>query len=109
MTVRDNNMQRKHQKTLKIIFNKPISGNIKWSDIEALFIALGAEVNERSGSRIAVILDNEVQVYHRPHPQPTTDKGAVASVRKWLDALGYNTVDDATETSPTINNDIDKE
>ena len=40
-------MQRKHLKTLNIIFTKPISANIKWADIEALFIALGAEVNER--------------------------------------------------------------
>jgi hypothetical protein len=29
-----------------------------------------------------------VQVYHRPHPRPTTDKGAVASIRKWLEANG---------------------
>ncbi|WP_367110825.1 type II toxin-antitoxin system HicA family toxin [uncultured Psychrobacter sp.] len=98
-------MQRKHQKTLKAIFSKPISGNIKWSDIEALFIALGAEVSERAGSRVAIVLDNEVQVYHRPHPQPTTDKGAVASVRKWLDSLGYSPIDDTEQTVPAINED----
>ncbi|MGP4714209.1 MULTISPECIES: type II toxin-antitoxin system HicA family toxin [unclassified Psychrobacter] len=98
-------MQRKHQKTLKAIFNKPISGSIKWSAIEALFIALGAEVSERAGSRVAIVLDGEVQVYHRPHPQPTTDKGAVASVRKWLDALGYSPIndDDVTQTAPVTN------
>lgn len=97
-------MQRKHLKTLKIIFTKPISANIKWADIEALFIALGAEVSERAGSRVAVVLDGEVQVYHRPHPQPTTDKGAVASVRKWLDSLGYSPIDDARATAPTTDN-----
>ncbi|WP_367107225.1 type II toxin-antitoxin system HicA family toxin [uncultured Psychrobacter sp.] len=96
-------MQRKHQKTLKAIFSKPISGNIKWSDIESLFTALGAEVSERAGSRVAIVLDNEVQVYHRPHPQPTTDKGAVASVRKWLDSLGYSPIDDTEQTAPVIN------
>ena len=93
-------MQRKHTKTLNIIFTKPISANIKWADIEALFIALGAEVNERAGSRIAVVLDGEVQVYHRPHPQPTTDKGAVASVRKWLDSLGYSPINEAKDSAP---------
>ena len=98
-------MQRKHQKTLNAIFNKPISGNIKWSDIEALFIALGAEVSERAGSRVAIILDDEVQVYHRPHPQPTTDKGAVASVRKWLDSLGYSPINFTEQTIPVINED----
>lgn len=94
-------MQRKHLKTLNIIFTKPISANIKWADIEALFIALGANISERAGSRIAVVLDGEVQVYHRPHPQPTTDKGAVASVRKWLDGLGYSPIDDTNEANDT--------
>ena len=98
-------MQRKHLKTLNIIFTKPISANIKWADIEALFIALGAEVNERAGSRIAVVLDGEVQVNHRPHPQPTTDKGAVASVRKWLDSLGYSPIDEAKDTARVTNNE----
>lgn len=96
-------MQRKHLKTLNIIFTKPISANIKWADIEALFIALGAQVSERAGSRIAVVLDGEVQVYHRPHPQPTTDKGAVASVRKWLDGLGYSPTDEVTDSAPVTN------
>ena len=96
-------MQRKHLKTLNIIFTKPRSANIKWADIEALFIALGAEVNERAGSRIAVVLDGEVQVYHRPHPQPTTDKGAVASVRKWLDGLGYSPINEVKDTAPVTN------
>ena len=56
-----------------------------WTDIEALFKALGADVSERTGSRVAVVLFDEVRVFHRPHPSPSTDKGAVASVRKWLE------------------------
>ena len=55
-------------------------------DIEALLTALGADIEEREGSRIAIILFNQVQVFHRSHPSPTTDKGAVASVRRWLEA-----------------------
>lgn len=74
-------MKRKHQKTLELIFKKPVSGNIQWSDIESLFIALGAEISERAGSRIAIVLFNEVRIFHRPHPSPNTDKGAVASIR----------------------------
>lgn len=77
-------MKRKHTKTLSLIFTRPVSANIKWSDIEALFIALGAEISEREGSRVAVFLFGEVRVFHRPHPNPTTDKGAVASIRNWL-------------------------
>ncbi len=79
-------MKRKHRKTLERIFSHPVSANIKWQDIESLFNSLGAELNEREGSRIEVFLFNEVRVYHRPHPRPDTDKGAVASIREWLKA-----------------------
>ena len=77
-------MRRKHQRTLEQIYKRPTSGNIAWSDIESLFISLGANVSERAGSRVAVVLFGEVRVFYRPHPSPNTDKGAVASVRKWL-------------------------
>jgi len=82
------NMRRKHQKTLEQIFARPTSGNIKWSDIEALFLELGAEISERAGSRMGVRLFDDRRVFHRPHPSPNTDKGAVASIRKWLEENG---------------------
>ncbi len=81
-------MKRKHQKTLEAIFARPVSANIHWRDIEALLVELGAEVSEREGSRVAVVLFREVRVFHRPHPSPSTDKGAVASIRKWLEQHG---------------------
>lgn len=81
-------MKRKHQKTLEAIYARPVSANIKWRDIEALFEELGADISERAGSRIAVVLFDEVRVFHRPHPLPDTDKGAVVSVRKWLEQHG---------------------
>jgi len=79
-------MKRKHRKTLERIYAHPISSNIKWQEIEALFRYLGAELIEREGSRIEVFLFEEVRVFHRPHPRPDTDKGAVASIRKWFEA-----------------------
>ncbi len=81
-------MKRKCAKTLAAIFTHPTPANIQWRDIEALFRVLGADIEEREGSRVAVILFGEVQVFHRPHPEPTTDKGAVASVRRWLESHG---------------------
>ncbi|MBC8506308.1 MAG: type II toxin-antitoxin system HicA family toxin [Chloroflexi bacterium] len=78
-------MKRKHEKTLQLIFARPISGNIKWRAVEALFLELGAEISEREGSRVGVRLFGERRVFHRPHPSPNTDKGAIASIRKWLD------------------------
>ena len=81
-------MKRKHQRTLDLIFAHPTSANIQWHDIEALFTELGAEVSEREGSRVAVVLFKEVRVFHRPHPSPNMDKGAVTSIRKWLEQHG---------------------
>ncbi len=81
-------MKRKHQKTLDAIYARPVSANIQWRDIEALFVELGAEISDREGSRLAVVLFDEVRVFHRPHPSPDTDKGAVASIRKWFEQHG---------------------
>ena len=70
------------------IFSRPVSGSIKWNEIESLFIALGAEISEREGSRIGVRLFGDRRVFHRPHPSPDTDKGAVSSIRNWLNENG---------------------
>ena len=78
-------MKRKSQKTLALIYSRPVSGSIKWKDIEALLRDLGATFEEGEGSRIGVRLFNERRVFHRPHPSPDTDKGAVSSIRRWLE------------------------
>ncbi|MEZ5421981.1 MAG: type II toxin-antitoxin system HicA family toxin [Pyrinomonadaceae bacterium] len=77
-------MRPKDRKTLEAIFRRPASANIKWAEIESLFKSLGAEISEAEGSRVRVFLFGEIRVFHRPHPRPTTDKGAVESIRKWL-------------------------
>ena len=81
-------MRKRHQRTLEAIFARPVSETVRWSDIEALFVELGAVVEERAGSRIGVRLFGEVRVFHRPHPRPETDKGAIVSVRQWLESQG---------------------
>lgn len=81
-------MKRKHQHTLELIFTRPVSANVRWADIEALFVELGGQVAEREGSRVLVRLFGDRRVFHRPHPEPTTDKGAVESIRKWLEDHG---------------------
>jgi HicA toxin of bacterial toxin-antitoxin, len=83
-------MKRKYLATLNLIFARPVSGSVKWRDVEALFVEVGAKVSEREGSRVSVRLFDEVRVFHRPHPSPDTDKGAVTSVRKWLESHGVN-------------------
>ena len=81
-------MHRKYQKTLQLVFARPASGGIKWRDVEALLVALGADVTEREGSRVGVKLFDDRRVFHRPHPSPDTDKAAVENIRKWLEANG---------------------
>ena len=78
-------MKRKHQRTLELIFSRPGSGSLPLRGIEALFQELGGEDSERASSRVAVVLFGDVRVFHRPHPSPDTDKGAVASIHKWFE------------------------
>ena len=58
-------MKKRHRATLELIFARPVNGSIRWADIEALFVSLGAEVSEREGSRVGVFLFGEVRVLHR--------------------------------------------
>ena len=81
-------MKRNSRRTLEAIHAHPTSANIAWKDVESLFRDLGAEILQREGSRVAVVLFAEVRVFHRPHPSPSTDKGAIASIRKWLEQHG---------------------
>lgn len=81
-------MKRKHLKTLELIFSRPASANVRWSEVEALLLELGAQIEEREGSRVLIRLFGERRVFHRPHPSPMTDKGAVASLRDWLNDNG---------------------
>ncbi len=81
-------MRKKHEATLQAIFHIPVLSSVKWSDVEALFISLGAQVAEGSGSRIKVYLNQRVGMFHRPHPRKETDKGALISVRRFLEEAG---------------------
>jgi hypothetical protein len=81
-------MNKKHQKTLELIFKRPTQSNVRWSDIEALLVALEAEISEGSGSRVRIALNGVRAVFHRPHPARETDKGALISMRKFLENAG---------------------
>jgi predicted RNA binding protein YcfA (HicA-like mRNA interferase family) len=78
----------KHQQILERIFHDPIQSGIPWKDIEKLLNALGAEISEGNGSRVRISLNNIRAVFHRPHPKKETDKGAIASMRKFSTTAG---------------------
>lgn len=48
----------------------------------------GAEVTEGRGSRIRVALNGVRAVFHRPHPEKETDRGAVNSVQRFIREAG---------------------
>ena len=49
-------MKRKHQRIVELIFSRPTSANVQWRDVEGLLVELGADIEERAGSRVAVYL-----------------------------------------------------
>ena len=81
-------MRRRYQRTLAAIFRTPTASNVRWDDALALLEACGATFEEREGSRLAVLLNDNVIHLHRPHPGNEMDRGAVASLRRFLDQLG---------------------
>ena len=81
-------MKTRSRKTLELIFSRPTPSSVKWEAVVALLAELGAEITQREGSRVAVFLFEQVRVMHRPHPAPDMDKGAVASIRRWLEENG---------------------
>lgn len=83
-------MQRKHVRTLEAIFAKPIRSDVVWKDIESLLLALGAELSEGNGSRVRIALNGVRAVFHRPHPRKETDKGALVSMRRFLETAGVS-------------------
>jgi hypothetical protein len=81
-------MKKAHQVTLDAIFSRPTRASIRWSAVESLIRALGGEIGQREGSRVAARLNGVIAIFHRPHPRPETKKGAVEAVRQFLLSAG---------------------
>ena len=86
-------MRRKHRRTLAAILETPTRSGIRWAEIESLLLALGAELEERAGSRIGIRLELHFAVFHRPHPRPEASKDLVEAVRNLLSETGITNVD----------------
>ena len=59
----------------------------------SLFKALGASVSQGRGSRVRVSLNGVKAVFHEPHPEKETNKGAVKAVREFLVNAGIKLED----------------
>ena len=81
-------MRKKHEATLQSIYDTPVRSDVKWTDIENLITTLGGVIREGKGSRVRILLNDTVAVFHRPHPQKETNKGALVSMRSFLMEAG---------------------
>jgi len=82
-------MNAKQRKTLEAVFTDPLRVDIRYQDLEAMFAALGAELDpNRRGSRVAVVLNGHKYSYHRPHPENEIGRKTVKDVRDFLTAAG---------------------
>lgn len=81
-------MNSSHRKTLTAIFSDPVPATLEWRRIEALFIALGAQMAEGSGSRVAFVLHGKRADFHRPHPGKEAKRYQVRAAREFLETAG---------------------
>ena len=81
-------LRKRHRDTLNHIFQTPPPSGLKWSAIESLIKALGGEIKQGNGSRCRFLLYGSIARFHRPHPSPDTDKGALVNLRDWLESIG---------------------
>lgn len=81
-------MNKRHQKTLQSIFATPVPSSLEWKRIEALFVALGAQVIEGRGSRVRFELHGVIATFHRPHPQKEAKPYQVRDARNFLEQAG---------------------
>jgi hypothetical protein len=81
-------MNRRHERIPVGIFASPTPADLRWSEIEALLRAAGADIREGAGSRVRVALGGVRAVFHRRHLSQETKRGAVRAVRDFLAAAG---------------------
>ena len=85
-------MNHRHRKTLHSLFTHPVSANIDPKSVEAVFKELGAEIEERHGSKFAVTLSGHTVLFgHAHHALPTSE---VREVRKFLEQCDVDPVRD---------------
>ncbi|MBK5965881.1 hypothetical protein CCR95_17805 [Thiocystis minor] len=61
---------------------------MRFTDIEALIVALGGTVREGAGARVSLRLRGGVKNAHRPHPGKDAKRYQVEEIRRWPETLG---------------------
>ena len=81
-------MNHRHRKVLHALFAHPVSANIDFKDVAAVLRELGAEIEDRSGARIAVSLNGHTVLFHHAHHSVPKDE--VAQIRHFLTDCGIS-------------------
>ena len=82
-------VNNRHKKTLALLYSRPERGDLRWGDVAALLVALGCRELAGDGSRVRFVSSSGLILrLHRPHPRPEVDKGAVKSIRRFLEEMG---------------------
>ena len=81
-------MSHRHAALLRTIFHDPVSANIHWREIESLLHHYGVQVDQLSGNRVRVHLNNAESILHRPHHSGTLDRNGVRELRSCLASVG---------------------
>lgn len=81
-------LNKRHQRTLAAIFSKEVPATLQWRRIEALFKALGATKDEKSGSSVTFELNGKTATLHRPHPRKEANRYQIRDIRDFLKRAG---------------------
>ena len=66
----------------------PTPADIRLTEVESLFRALGVEIVERAGSRVQLVMGSESIVVHRPHSRPELRRDTVRNILKFMEMTG---------------------
>lgn len=81
-------MNNKQSRVLAAVFEEPTCATLEWARIENMLSGIGAQIENRKGSRIRVTLNGVRASFHRPHPETTAGRGRVEAVREFLEKAG---------------------
>jgi hypothetical protein len=83
-------MNKKMQKTLFLVFEKPTRSDVRYEDLKSLLIAVGARIREGRGSRVRFEYSAYSVHIHKPHSQKILPKYIVELARDFLIEIGVN-------------------
>ena len=83
-------MNHHHRKTLHALFAHPLSANVDFKKVVHLLEDLGAEVDNKPGNRVGVMLYGRSAAFTHAHRD--LPKEEVVRVRKFLETCGITPV-----------------